>query len=446
MNGDGPRQPHVLAQPAPPGVTATVEMARRVLRTNDNGRWTIPTDGLYPHQWNWDSALIALGIASFDPQRAWDELVALTELQRPDGMIPHIGFDPASHGYEPGPDWWDAGRGNDGRLVSGITQPPVAATCVRLLYERYPRTPSIASSVVSRLQRWHDWFFECRVNGADPHAEHAASRLPVVIHPWESGRDNAPDWDPALSHVTPTDSLFTRVDTSHVDADDRPTDGDYRRYVSLVEFARKTRWNQHTLATASPFRVIDPGFSALLAASCNDLAHVARELGLDDIADRAVRQSAMLSEDMALLFPRVDTLRAIDLRDGSRSPTLTCSAPLVLCCPLLQSNLVDELEYLVIDGELSSSFGVRSAAPAGPGYQPRRYWRGPVWANVTWLVAHGLRMHGRAESASILLDRLRHVVEMSGCREYFDPETGAGLGASNFSWTASLYLHEFSAC
>ena len=30
---------------------------------NDRGGYTVPTEGLYPYQWNWDSAFVALGFA-----------------------------------------------------------------------------------------------------------------------------------------------------------------------------------------------------------------------------------------------------------------------------------------------------------------------------------------------------------------------------------------------
>ena len=53
------------------------EMAKKVLRENDKGGYTIPTEGLYPYQWNWDSAFAAFGFAQFDLPRAWKELDTL---------------------------------------------------------------------------------------------------------------------------------------------------------------------------------------------------------------------------------------------------------------------------------------------------------------------------------------------------------------------------------
>src|SRR5919108_254167 len=66
--------------------------AAQVLRANDTGRYTLPSRTTYPHQWNWDSALIALGWAELDPARAWTELESLAGARDAQGMIPHIAF------------------------------------------------------------------------------------------------------------------------------------------------------------------------------------------------------------------------------------------------------------------------------------------------------------------------------------------------------------------
>ena len=44
-------------------VAALDAEARRILQLNDKGGYTVPTAGLYPYQWNWDSAFAALGFA-----------------------------------------------------------------------------------------------------------------------------------------------------------------------------------------------------------------------------------------------------------------------------------------------------------------------------------------------------------------------------------------------
>jgi len=42
------------------------ETAIETLRLNESGGFTKPSLHLYPYQWNWDSAVIALGLSNFD--------------------------------------------------------------------------------------------------------------------------------------------------------------------------------------------------------------------------------------------------------------------------------------------------------------------------------------------------------------------------------------------
>ena len=55
--------------------------ARRVLDENWLGASTLPSRTLYPHQWSWDSAFIAIGRSWYDEARAQQELRSLL-LQR----------------------------------------------------------------------------------------------------------------------------------------------------------------------------------------------------------------------------------------------------------------------------------------------------------------------------------------------------------------------------
>jgi hypothetical protein len=88
--------------------------AKAVLDDNWLGASTVPSRSLYPHQWSWDSAFIAIGRSWYDQQRAQTELETLFSAQRANGMLPHIVFNPAvAHGgYFPGPDFWQSHRAN----------------------------------------------------------------------------------------------------------------------------------------------------------------------------------------------------------------------------------------------------------------------------------------------------------------------------------------------
>ena len=99
-----------------------------------------PPGGLYPHQWSWDAAFIAIGLAYVNPTRAWRDLRSLFEAQWPDGRVPHIVFDPATaeDDYFPGPGFWDvpAYGGRPARGSTGLVQPPLHAVAAWEVYRR----------------------------------------------------------------------------------------------------------------------------------------------------------------------------------------------------------------------------------------------------------------------------------------------------------------------
>lgn len=64
------------------------EAARAVLDDNWLGASTVPSPGLYPHQWSWDSAFVAIERSWYDQQRAQTELETLFAAQWANGMLP----------------------------------------------------------------------------------------------------------------------------------------------------------------------------------------------------------------------------------------------------------------------------------------------------------------------------------------------------------------------
>src|SRR3982750_306662 len=117
--------------------------AASVLETNWSGDHMVPSRRLSPHQWSWDAAFIAVGLAYVNPSRAWRDLRSLFEAQWPDGRVPHIVFDPATAegAYFPGPGFWQvpAYAGRPARGSPGRGQPPLHAIAA---WEVYRRTTS----------------------------------------------------------------------------------------------------------------------------------------------------------------------------------------------------------------------------------------------------------------------------------------------------------------
>ncbi|MFF1441194.1 hypothetical protein [Streptomyces sp. NPDC058295] len=236
----GPPGPPHLGAPAPgtPHLAALRRRAASVLAGNWTGTSTVPSPGLYPHQWSWDSAFIAIGLRHVSPRRAQTELETLLDAQWGDGRIPHIVFNPSVplDAYFPSPDFWrssTAGRAAGApRTVqtSGIVQPPVHALAAWLVHCADPglsRARGFLTRVYPRLAAWHRYLLHRRDLGG--------GGLVSVVHPWEQGMDNAPSWDAPLARVAPAPARsFRRADLDHGAPEDRPTDLDYGRYVRLA--------------------------------------------------------------------------------------------------------------------------------------------------------------------------------------------------------------------
>ncbi|MEU9289752.1 hypothetical protein AB0D57_35140 [Streptomyces sp. NPDC048275] len=272
--------------------------AARTLEGNWTGTSTVPSRGLYPHQWSWDSAFIAIGLRHLSPLRAQTELETLLGAQWGDGRIPHIVFNPSVplDAYFPSPDFWrssTAGRAAGApRTVqtSGIVQPPVHALAAWLVHQADPglsRARAFLPRMYPRLAAWHRYLLHRRDLGG--------GGLASVVHPWEQGMDNSPCWDAPLSRITPAEPrTFRRADLDHGAAEDRPTDLDYGRYVRLATDYRDGGYADG----GGEFAVEDPAFNALLIASEHALAAIARELGAAGTARhaRAERLTAALVE------------------------------------------------------------------------------------------------------------------------------------------------------
>ena len=83
---------------------------------------------------------------------------------------------------------------------------------------------------------------------------------------------------------------------------------------------------------------------------------------------------------------------------------------------------------------------VPSTDPDAASFEPQRYWRGPVWAVVNWMIARGLREAGEEATAASVSADTRRLVGEAGFSEYFNPMDRAGIGGETFSWTAAIDL------
>jgi glycogen debranching enzyme len=418
-------------------VKELADLALSVLRGNDTGLFVKPGAGVYPFQWNWDSALVALGLARVDARRGRGEVRALLQGQWADGMVPHIVFHPAGVDYSPGPEVWDSAScpGAPPVATSGLTQPPVLASAVRALHEASP-DPGFLEEVVPALEAWHAWLHRER--------EFDDSGLVAIIHPWESA-DNAPRFDRALARIGRNGvAAFARSDRRRLPAAERPTDRDYTRYMAIVQLLRRCDYRPRSPAEA-PFAYLDLSFNSVLAAAEADLAWLWSELG--EHGARAASAAARVRNALAGRWDEgAAAYREVDLHGGEEEVTGTVGELMPLYAGVPNKRQVRRLfdETLWAPSRYGPSpvapWAVTTVSKSSSDFDARRYWRGPVWININWFLVRGLERVGLTAEAEELRTMTLRLVEASGFSEYYHPSTAEPLGSRDFSWSAALTL------
>jgi hypothetical protein len=434
--------------------------ATGVLRRNSVKSWTKPAPALYPHQWSWDSAFIALGLAHVDNQRATSELETLFKSQWATGKVPHIVFNSEAppKSYFPDAERWSSSALSEdapaGSHTSGLCQPPVHAIAVLRIWEtsRHKDEPHAArarrflEANYPRLFAWHRYLATAR----DPEG----SGLVTIYHPWESGTDNSPRWDHALEAVEVGDlPPYTRYDLQHVtDPSHRPTNAEYDRYLWLLEHLKGARYEESAIYDTHPFLVKDVLFSAILVAANEALLEIAEAVGAPG-EERTLIEGWIERGRKGLerrWDPELGLCVDYDLLAGEplRVRTVAGFAPLI--AGGLSRERLGSLLATLDSPAFAGHEGLRwrlppSTSPEEPGFHPRSYWRGPVWPVANWLLWWSLIRAGERDPAARMRRETLGQLAEGGFAEYFEPFTGEPLGSAEQSWTAAVALDMLAA-
>ena len=87
-----------------------------------------------------------------------------------------------------------------------------------------------------------------------------------------------------------------------------------------------------------------------------------------------------------------------------------------------------------------SKYGFPSYDPFSKDFNQKKYWRGPVWCIINFMLAIGFTHIRELDLAQKIKNHTIKLIEDNGFFEYYDPYLGLGYGGDNFSWTASTYL------
>ena len=375
-------------------VSALRAEAERILQAAwrelpDGDGFCVPHAITYPWQWLWDSCFHAVVWARLGDRRAQRELRSALTDQDPDGFVPHLRY---AGGANPHAGLW--GRPH----TSSITQPPMYGHAVAEL-ARAGMAPD--DDVVERARLGLRFLLERR--------RRSAHGLIELCHPWESGCDDSPRWDDVLERPwTPERWYQAKGDLLH----------------AIVRSPSGAPLRNPAFAVGSV------GFNALVAFNALELAAVTDDAGLA----RAATELAQLIDD------RWDPSLATWRDDGPTAQGSGSVRTLDALLPLLVCERPAAVDELVDAGAFAAPFGPRGVHVAEPAYDPRRYWRGPAWPQLTYLLWLACT-RGRAPGVGWSLVRSMVVgASTSGCAEYWDPEVGAPLGAAPQSWTTLSWV------
>ncbi|MGD1119183.1 MAG: trehalase family glycosidase [Dehalococcoidales bacterium] len=357
-----------------------------------------------PYQWLWDSGWHMIVWSYRQRENAIADLRTLLQFQQPDGFIPEIIF-------------WRRNRflGKLANFITGyshqeftdLTQMPMLAYSVRAIWQA-THDKKLLQEFVPKIMKYLEWWCS---------RDHDNDGLVSIIHPWESGIDASPTYDPVFHLSNP------RPFSLHL------------HFWKLLWKYRRVGWNQTTILQKEWFNVEDVGVCSVYADGWGVLAALAGEFD-NELANRCREQYRRYQE--AIIHKCWDEERGQFVsyfhQNGaeiaSRAETIQTLLPLLL--DDLPADIQQKLVARIKDpGKFWLPYPVPSVARCESEFNPNEcglLWRGPMWPSMTWLVMEGLIKHGFQAEAAAILDRWSELYLQNGIWEYYNPLTGKGLG------------------
>lgn len=433
-----------------PPTPSLADEAAAVLKANDHGTHTIPAEGLYPHQWLWDSCFTAIGLRHLDVDRAQTELTSLVEGQWANGMLPNMIFSDRPEYQRDRNFWrsWVNPNSPDEIATSGITQPPMLAEAVWQVGQKLNMAErrSWYKLMLPHITQYHEWLYADR----DPHGE----GLVLLVHPWETGLDNTPPWTHELhEHLMPNwisfirwahlDGLigFFRRDRHYINPGQRLSTLETLSYFDAQRRLRRKGYDTMKILDHGLFSIEDLTYNCIFIRANTRLREMAKTIR-HELPEELVAKMEQSEKSLQGLYdPYAKTFWSRDFITHRllKQPSIASLIP-------LYAGVIskDQAAHIVKQLENEHAFGPNFPVPSVPldsrDFDPDRYWQGPTWVNTNWLIIQGLREYKFTHHADALSDITIEMVRRNGFAEYFDPNTGEPLGARNFSWTAALTI------
>ncbi len=204
------------------------------------------------------------------------------------------------------------------------------------------------------------------------------------------------------------------------------------------------------------FEVEGVDLAAYLVRELQAMAVIADRLGekadKQSFLDRAAKVNKLINdvfwdEKQGLYFDRNEKKNAqVPVKSATNFMPLFCGAPSEAQVKRMVA------EHLTNEKEFWLKYPVASYAKTEPDYYQGSHnecnWRGSTWAPTNYMIFQGLMRYGQVDTARELASRLFEmaVVKNPILREYYNAETGDGLGQTSFWGFTALYYVMLLEC
>ena len=272
------------------------------------------------------------------------------------------------------------------------SKPPLVCWAVDEIFTHTGDT-AFVSEMYPQLLSYYKWWYQKRDHNHNGMCEYGATDGTLEAAAWESGMDNAIRFDDAMM---------------------------------LKNDGGEDAWS------------ID--LNAYLALECKLLKKFS---GLLNVSFDAPDYSNKVAD--YFFDPKLNFFFDRRLKDGSFIEEPGCEAYTPLWTQIATQEQVDKMLPMLQDtAKFSTYIPFPTIAADNPKYNPRGYWRGPIWLDQTYFAIRGLRNYGYHKLADEytlqVFDRLNGLKEGAPIHENYGTHTGERLKAPHFSWSSSHLL------
>lgn len=277
------------------------------------------------------------------------------------------------------------------------SKPPLVSWAVDEIFTHTGDT-AFVSEMYPQLMAYYKWWYTKRDHDQNGMCEYGSTDGTLEAAAWESGMDNAIRFD---------DTKMLK----NAGADDA--------------------WSMDQESV---------DLNAYLALECKLLKKFAGVLGVTfDAPDHSAQVADyFFDKEKGFFFDR-------RLKDGTFIAEPGCEAYTPLWTQVATPEQVTAMMPLLQDtAKFSTYIPFPTVAADNPKYNPKGYWRGPIWLDQTYFAIRGLRNYGYnklADEYTIqVFDRLQGLKEGAPIHENYGTHTGERLKAAHFSWSSSHLL------